>query len=60
MNHAYADGVNVFPMFTAFTNEKDFSTLMKFSPAPWWLTLFHLFISPIAILEFAISLVLTP
>ena len=35
-HHAYSDGVNIFPVITALTNEKDFSTLLAVNPPPLW------------------------
>jgi hypothetical protein len=60
MSHAYADGVNIFPMFTAFTNEKDFSTLMKLTPPSWQTKLLHQLVFPFAMIEFAFRLLMTP
>ena len=38
-HHTYTDGVNLFPVLTALTNEKDFSTLLKVNPPSMWMQL---------------------
>ena len=54
-SHSMIDGVNLFPMMTAISTEKDFSKLLRVASPSCLRKLLHIVLFPITFLEIVID-----